>query len=347
MTTRAISGSADAPCGDDRVMWELWLARLHLPAVSVADELGLFGKLAAQPATHQAIAEALGISRSGAEALLSVLAGLGFLRVVADRFHITTTARDFLLPDSPYYWGGVLEAYRAEPTRHTPAAVLQALKGDPAADRARASTEWDAGKLAPERARLITRYMHAHSMVSAVGFARSADFAGVHHLLDVGAGSGCFSLAVARRHPSIRCTMMDLPEVCVEAAALADAQGLADRVGVHPANFFRDAWPTGPDAILFSNILHDWEAARCDELLRRAAAALPPGGRVFVHEMLLGDTPGGDLPAAGFSLQMAVGTLGKQPTAAELTAMLTRAGFAEIRFVNSSAHFWSAQANKP
>jgi acetylserotonin N-methyltransferase len=336
----------EPPPVHDGLLWKIWLSRLHLPAVAVADELGLFAALARCPASVLSLAGQLEISSRGAEALLGVLAGLGLVRQLAGLFHITEMARAFLLPDGPYYWGAVFRAFCSAPERIHPSALLDALREHPDADARRASTEWTGSQLPAERARLISDYMHAHSVTSAAGLARRVDLSDASHVLDVGGGSGCFSIALTRRYPQLRCTIFDLPPVAELVASRAAAEGVSARVAVRGGDFFVDSWPTGHDVVLLSNILHDWEEERCVELLRRAYVSLPRSGRVLVHEMLLDDGADHDLDAASFSLQMVIGTRGKQLTAAALRDMLARAGFVSISFVNSLGNFWTAQAEK-
>jgi acetylserotonin N-methyltransferase len=334
------------PDGTDAALWDLWFSRLHLPAVVVADELDIVSQLDRQPATADDLADAVNLTRRGMAALLAVLTGLGFLRKDAEKFHLTAIARQYLLPASPLYWGGVFASFRAMPDRHTPEKLLQALRPPLLSGDTRVTRDWEAGKVPEGMARRITEYMHAHSFPSAIGLARHADIGSASSLLDVGAGSGCFSIALALRHPQLQCTLLDLPEICAVASDFVREFGLQDQIRAHPANFFRDAWPEGQDAVLMSNILHDWPAERCKFLLEKSASALRPGGRVLIHEMLL-DEDGLGLPASSFSLQMAAGTQGAQLTAAELTDLLAAAGFTNVRIVRSFAYFSTVTADKP
>jgi hypothetical protein len=41
------------------------------------------------------------------------------------------------------------------------------------------------------------------------------------------------------------------------------------------------------DAHFFSNVWHDWNEAQCANLAARSFKALPSGGRILLHEMLL------------------------------------------------------------
>ncbi|NER25251.1 MAG: methyltransferase domain-containing protein [Symploca sp. SIO1C2] len=334
------------PSCNDKILWELWLSRLHFPALVVADRLKLFSLLNDRPSNTIEIAESLSISTRGAEALLGVLVGLGFVQQLEERFFITEVSREFLLPESPYYWGGVFRAFRKQSDRHSPERLLEALHEDTSVNRQRITFEWDSNSLTDEQARLITGHIHGHSFPSAMGFARRADFDGVLRLLDIGGGSGCFSIAAALHQPNLSCTVVDLQPVCIQAESIIREYNLCDRIEVYAANFFRDPWPDGHNAVLLSNILHDWEWERCQLLLQKAFNALPPGGRVFIHEVLLNDGRDASLMATSFSLQMVLGTHGKQFTASEISELLNSAGFINIRFINSFGYFWTVTADK-
>ena len=110
---------------------------------------------------------------------------------------------------------------------------------------------------------------------------------------------------------------------------------------------FFEPWPTGYDAVFFSCVLHDWDLEHRTELIRRSYDALPAGGRIFIHEMLLGDGGDGPFPAALYSLSMRIGTLGKQFTAPEMRQSLERAGFGDVEVHNTFGDFSLMSARKP
>lgn len=94
-------------------------------------------------------------------------------------------------------------------------------------------------------------------------------------------------------------------------------------------------WPLGYDAVLLSNVFHDWDRSSCVHLARRAFEALA-GGRVYLHEALLADTRDAPPVVASYSPHMARVGLGKQYTAGELEDVLREAGFADWRSSPSS-----------
>jgi len=331
----------ELPTTDDRPIWDLWLSMYHLPAVTAAIELDVFEALAATPATHDELARRLGLSGRATEIVLPLFASLGLLSRYDGRYQLTDVARLYLLRESAYYWGALLN--RMGPSSPHHAAIRQALKGQAASTTGgpgdRPSDAWAAGHVEIEQARMIAAFMHSHSIAAALGMARNIDFSGVRSLLDVGGGSGCFCIALAQRRPELRCTIMELPAMCEVAKEYVAAAGLGDRIDTRAVDMFRQEWPREHGAIFFSNILHDWDFATCARLLTRAHAALPAGGRVFIHEALLDDSGIGPTTTSTFSLLMLLGTQGRQSTYAELAKLLSEAGFEDIGATPSYGYY--------
>ena len=134
--------------------------------------------------------------------------------------------------------------------------------------------------------------------------------------------------------------------MCEVAKEYVSAAGLADRIETRAVDMFRQEWPRDHDAMFFSNILHDWDFATCARLLAKAHTALPPGGRVFIHEALLDDSGVGPLTTATFSLVMLLGTQGRQFTYAELAKLLGDAGFTDVGATPSYCYYSVVRATR-
>ena len=328
----------ELPASQDRAIWDIWLSMYRLPAMSVADELGVFTALASAPATAAETAQRLGFNRRATEVLLSMLSALGLVVVRDGRHELTDVTRTYLLPESRYYWGPLLRILGVMPQHH--AALIEALR---APDRVSpmdaapsepspndAADSWKRGQIERAQAEAVTRLMHCHSLPASVGAARNGNFAGTTRLMDVGGGSGCFSIAIAQQFPAVRCTVLELPAVCDVARRYIAEGGVADRVDTTSIDMFRDAWPRGYDGMFFSNIFHDWNAETNVFLARRSYEALQRGGRIFLHEQLLAEDGSGPVTTASFSMLMLLGTHGRQYTFAELEQILSSAGFVDI-----------------
>ena len=129
-----------------------------------------------------------------------------------------------------------------------------------------------------------------------------------------------------------------------EAIALS---GLLDRVACFPGDMFKSSWPERRDAVLFSNVFHDWDLDTCAALARSAYAALKPGGSILLHEMLLDEDRSGPLAVACCSVTLLLFERGRQYTAGELSELLSGAGFTDFRSTPTCAYYSLVQARRP
>ena len=131
-----------------------------------------------------------------------------------------------------------------------------------------------------------------------------------------------------RRAPWYAVTVVAVTALSMAASPFVTAFGerfVIPRLGAvavetRAADMFRQPWPTGYDALFFSNVWHDWNVRTCQWLAARAFDALPSGGRILLHEMLLA-------------------TQGQQFTAGELKAILDAAGFARIDVTHTHPYY--------
>jgi predicted O-methyltransferase YrrM len=175
-------------------------------------------------------------------------------------------------------------------------------------------------------------FLHGHSLAMAERLAEAVDLTGVHRIMDVGGGSGAVSIALGRRFPDLSAVVVDQEPVAARAAEHVDRAGLSDRITTQAANLFVDPLPTGCDAAVIANLLHDFSPGRCAEILARVAAALPAGGRLVIMEIVPDDERTGPPLAVAFAAAMVVNTAGGDAhTAARYREWLADAGFTDIR----------------
>ena len=337
--------STAAPSCSDAPIWTAWMAAFHAPTLAIADELGLFHALADAPATAAELAVVLGIEVRATEAIAGVMATLEFVTLADGRFGLTDVARTYLLPSSPYYWGGMLRRIRDNPLDCRK--LIESLRRNSAAKDASLAAMWTRPAPPPEQLVAFTHAMHAHSFALAMRVVPSFPLAGVQRVLDVGGGSGSYSLAALLHTPALRCTLLDLPAVGEVAREYATQHGVAARLDVVAANMFTEPLPTDHDRILFSDIFHDWDDESCRLLAQRAFEALPSGGRLWLHEMLLDDTKAGPPVAAAYSMIMVFVTAGRQRSARELSDLVTSVGFNAPRITMTSGGYALIEATRP
>jgi len=335
------------PGTDDRAIWDIWESQFTLPAVTVADELGVFGAIGDTAMTTAELATALAVDERALGVLLGGLAALDMVEKRDGRWSATPPARMWLHPDAEGYWGGFLYRFRETIPIHADL-IAMVRTGKRPDNKVAGGPEWERGTMTAEVAKRISDFMHAHSMGPARGAARQKVMGEVRNMLDVGCGSGVYGIEFARANPAMLVTLLDLKEMVAEAQKHVDAAHVEDRVSTCGLNMFEEEWPKGHDAHFFANIFHDWSEETNAILARKSFEALEQGGRIFLHEILMDDDGTGPWQAASFSIMMLLGTLGKQYTLPEFRTMLEAAGFEDVRASRSGGGYYSlVSARKP
>jgi len=288
--------------------------------------LDLFTALADSPADLPAICRRFSIHPRPTDTLCTLLVANGLLRRDGNGvLHVTDTAREFLVSGSPFdarpYYASIAE-------KPGVADFLTVLRTDRPANwpGEEGEADWHAAMRTEAFSESFTAAMDCRGRVLGPGLAAALADRPPRRLLDVGGGSGAYAIAVARAFPEARATVLEASPVDWIARRTISAAGLDGRIDVVTADMFTDSWPADHDAHLFSNVLHDWNEADCRRLLAKSVAALPDGGRLLIHDMLLDDDKSGPLWAAEYSVLLTTVTQGRLYSAAEISGWLTDLG---------------------
>jgi SAM-dependent methyltransferase len=248
-----------------------FMAAKHLFA---ANELGVFEALADAPATLDALAARTGLTRRAARISVDAMVALGLLRRDGERYRNGPVADRYLTGRHP---GDLRPLLRLWDRISYPAweSLTTALATEPARG-------WF--DLDEEQQAIASAGIEAILTGPANALAEVVDFATRQRLLDVGGGTGSWSIAALRRHPHLRGTVVELPAVAELARARIAEAGLTDRLDVVAADAFADDLPGGHDAILVANLVHYWSPADNTTLLRRIRSAAPTGARLLLAD---------------------------------------------------------------
>ena len=289
--------------------------------------LDLFTSLAREPADIDGVARRFALHPRPTDVLCTLLASQGLLaRDARGGLTLTPTAREFLVADSPFDARAYYAAMRDRPGVADFLTVLRT--GRPANwPGEEGEADWHAAMRTEAFAEAFTAAMDCRGRVLAPAVAAAVDLSAASRVLDVGGGSGVYSIGLVERFPQLRATVLEAPPVDAIARRTIRAAGLDSRIDVVAADMFADAWPAGHDVHLFSNVLHDWDEPDCRRLLAESAAAVPEGGRILVHDMLLDDGKDGPPWAAEYSVLLSTVTQGRLYSAAEIGHWLGELGF--------------------
>lgn len=157
---------------------------------------------------------------------------------------------------------------------------------------------------------------------------------GIKRMLDLGGGSGAYSIALARAMPNLSVEILDQAEVIPLTHAYIRQAGLEERVATRVGDMLRDPLGKNYDLVLVSAICHMFSAQENCTLFRRIHDALAPHGRVVVQDFILESGKTSPRFAALFSLNMLVGTrAGSSYSEQEYTKWLQNAEFSDVRRV--------------
>ena len=151
-------------------------------------------------------------------------------------------------------------------------------------------------------------------------------------MLDVGGGSGAYSIAFAQANPQLAVDILDLPEVQPIAEQHIHEAGLDSRVHVRCGDLRTAQFGEGYGLALVSAICHMLSPDENRDLLQRCFAALAPHGRIVIQDFILEPEKTAPKSAALFALNMLTGTrAGSTYSEPEYAAWLEAAGFLNVR----------------
>ena len=197
--------------------------------------------------------------------------------------------------------------------------------------RPAAATQGSRAQSDKERTRAFIMGMRDVAAPNAEAFVARLPVADGACILDVGGGPGTYCIALARRYPNLRATILDRPETLEITRELLQASGLGERIECRPGDALADGYGEGFDLVLVSQLLHAFGPADCSAIIRNAAKALAPGGVLTVHEFALNEDRCSPPHAAIFAVNMLVNTQsGRTYTIGEIEAWMAEAGLTEI-----------------
>jgi 2-polyprenyl-3-methyl-5-hydroxy-6-metoxy-1,4-benzoquinol methylase len=111
-------------------------------------------------------------------------------------------------------------------------------------------------------------------------------------MLDIGGAHGYFSVALCRRHPTLRSTILDLPDAVEQSQPLLAREGMGDRITYCAGNALTDNFGVEIfDLVFIANLVHHFDDGSNRDLMKRVARALRPGGYCVILEIIRSRSP--------------------------------------------------------
>ncbi|MGD0462151.1 MAG: class I SAM-dependent methyltransferase [Tepidisphaeraceae bacterium] len=300
--------------------------------IHAAIKNSVFDVLSSGPKTLDELTTATQCSRRGLLALVEALVGFGLLHRRRDRFSLAPDTAAFMVSAKPGYLGGLVQHFAAQLLdnwRQLPE-IVRTGKAATMVDHEDQGAEFfsrfveDLFNLSFSAAEAL-----AEELVTKLP-ARNRQF----KILDIAAGSGVWSIPLAKRIPDAQITAVDFAKVLPVTRRTAERHQLADRLGTIEGDIQTVDFGHGFHIATLGHILHSEGEAKSRRLLKKVYDALAPGGVITIAEFMPNDNRNGPPYPLLFAVNMLVNTeSGDTFSFKQMSGWLKEIGFKRIRKV--------------
>jgi hypothetical protein len=199
-------------------------------------------------------------------------------------------------------------------------------------ERVHGKSVWDYFGEHPEESETFARAMTNLTEFDASAIAVGYPFGEVGVICDVAGSRGTLITAILKQNKNARGILFDEAHVLAHADDYLRANGVESRVEKIAGSFF-DKIPSGADAYVLKDVLHDWDDDRSIRILKNCRAAMTPGKRLLIVEIVV-EKNSTELPGPLVDLQMMQVTCeGRQRSESDFQNLFEKAGFRFARRV--------------
>lgn len=201
--------------------------------------------------------------------------------------------------------------------------------GTPAAEKCHPGGVWAYFAENPDAGKVFNAAMTAKAHGQVAGVVSAYDFSRFQRVADIGGGRGHLLRALLDANPNLSGVLFDLPHV------VADSGASSNRFTVQGGSFFTDDLPRC-DAYTVMEVIHDWGDEESEAILRAIRRAAAPNATLLMIEQIIPDDPGPHWTKT-LDIHMLALFGGRQRTRTEYGTLLSRAGFALRREIDTGA----------
>jgi hypothetical protein len=331
------------PLTPERIMQFAWGYAPPL-IIQAAVQHRVFDRLDHGPLTLGQLAAETGASARGLSAILNALVGLQLLARDGDRYTLTPESATFLVSSKPEYRGLFFNHHSQQLLPQWLHLAEVVRTGRPVA---RTNDEGDG---AEHFARFVeTLFPNSFAAADTLGKHLGIPAANAPvSVLDIGAGSGVWGIALAKQSRHVRIRAVDWPRVLEVTRRVATRHGVADRLTPVGGDLFEVDFGRDHQVAVLGHILHGEGRERCRRLLQKTLDAMAAGGTLAIQEFMPHDDRTGPPLALMFAVNMLVNTeAGDTYTFAEMSAWLREAGYVNPRLLDAPGPSPLVLADKP
>jgi SAM-dependent methyltransferase len=285
-------------------------------------ELDIFTNINESGTTSNQIANYLHLNERACERLLNALVSLGFLTKQNQLFFNTADSFAFLSEKSSDYSAGLMHLNHLWNTWSNLTRVVKTGESAHPVEINERGEEW----LFP-----FINAMHDRAKRQAPQQLANIDLSEIKSILDIGGGSGAYSMEFVSKEPEIEATVFDLPKVIPITKKFIEKEGFSDKIKTYPGDYTTDDLPKGFDLVFLSAVIHSNSLKINEDLIKKCFNSLNINGTIIIQDWIMNNDRTQPVSGAVFAINMLVGTeAGDCFTEQEVTEMLNAAGFKNI-----------------
>lgn len=305
-------------------------------------ELDFFSWLSENPSSCIEICNFFNICERPTTVMLNLFIANGFIGKENELYSITKTGCQFLIENSPTslkdYYSSLKERVQVEN-------FLSILKSDTPQKWEGSDKDWHKSMTDEKFARSFIKTMDCRGLYLGEFLSKAVNLSNHSHLLDIGGGSGIYSLILLKKFSHLNATVLEIPTVSKVLMETSREVGISQRMSILSGDMFCDAFPDNIDIHLYSNALHDWNINDNIKLIEKSYQALPSQGMIIIHDAILRNLE--DRTVAEYSTFLLYSTEGRCYSVEEYQDILTKIGFENITYKSTTCSRGVITAIKP
>jgi len=285
-------------------------------------KINLFEKLGENRLTAEEISQICSIDQKYIRRLLRALAAMKFISRKHDTFTCTDIALEGLIPG------------RSRNMSHFARAMGEDFSGGYWIDLSQslnpgnfsAASIVEERQMNPRTLAMVTQNIALQGEAEALK--ENLDLAEKGSLLDIGGGSGVYSVALCKSNPLLQAVIVEIPEVAELTKKIITEFELDDRIQVVGIDWNDCRYENEFDCVLLSDVLY-FQPEECRKLINLAFRTLKPGGMLAIRGYFWDDSDDRIFPALFDINLMAHNTHNMNPSVEEVITWIGESGFAE------------------
>jgi len=302
-------------------------------------KLGIFDCIASHAKSASDISNELGLDDKLAYRLLRALSSMGLLKEEPNLHGFSITPQGELLrKDHPQTLRGVTLLEEGQEHyaiwKHLPTMIKDGKQNSFVREFGCKLFEYRDRN--PDYAEVFNQAMSSYSSAQTNWVLEALDkydFSNIHHICDIGGGTGHLLGNLLVKYPHMKGTVLELESVTSKKELLlAPKLAVSERCSYVAGNMFcsNNSQLPSADAYIMKMILHDWSDEECVEILSNIYGSSPKHARLFIAEHLV---PSSNIPHFSklFDIHMMCVASGKERTVDEYSSLLEQSGWKYVQ----------------